>query len=506
MPGLRRDFAWLVLLSSAGYLASFASQLLISYHFGTSRQLDAYWAALAVLNFLGFYIHPIREALVPGFHRSAKRDVTAAHAYFTQALALVMALAAAASLAMLAIPGGWAVFVTAAGDAALRTEVAAMVRLLAPAVVFLALSEVLNALLSSYKRVLFQQAVRLVGALSMLACLGALSGRWGSYALVVGFIAAQAVMAAAQALLLLRLGLRLKLSSRIVLDAPFFAVAGALTVSYACAQAYAVYEKNVFTWFGTGWISAFQYGMALVNVVVSVLAASLANMLWPRFLDAASAGDPQAARRAAARAIAFLLLALGPVTLLCFREASAVIELVFARGAFGAESLERTTTAFRAAVFTALPAAIIHVLARALVSARAARALGAIGITIAAAGTATLELARFADNVQFALHHWLIGNVAGAALAGWLFLRGGELGADRAQRVLGWGMRWALVMGATYWLAPHASLSVPGKPGLAIDLMTNFLMLAAAFWAACWLAGLFRLRTDAPALRTGGGP
>ncbi len=492
MSGSHRTYVWLLALSMAGFVASFATQLLISYHFGTSQALDAYLAAVALLNLFGFYVHPIREALVPGFHRRVTESPEAGHAYFTQGFALVALLAVPATAALLLMPSVWASFVTDPNDAALHARVTATVRVLAPALLLLAVSEVLNALLSSYRRVLTQQAARLLGALSVLACVGLLAGAWGALALVYAFIAGQAVMAAGQAVLLARLGLRLRLHRERQLDRAFFAMAAALVLSYACGHAYFVLEKKTLIGFGEGWVSAMHYGTALVNVMVSIFGVTVANLLAPQLLDAASRGDAASARRAVSQGCAFLLLVLGPIALIGSRQAQPVIELVFTRGAFGAASLAHTTEAFRATIFALLPVALMQVLTRALLSQRAARVMAAVGIAAFAAGSAVLLVASQLGTVHVALLHWLIGNTIGLALAAALFYRRHAPDGAAVRRAVSWSVRWALVMAATYALTPRLSLSWPGKPGVAADVALDFVLVIAVYAVACAIAGLMR--------------
>lgn len=487
----RRKLAWLLLLSGTGYVASFFVQILISCHFGTSLALDAYWVAFTVLNLFAFYAHPVREALVPGFYRRISRSKDAANAYFTQALALTVALAVAATFAMLEWPDVWAEMATSAQSApALRFQATKMMVLLAPALLLFVLSEVLNALFASFDRVLLQQSVRLLGTMVNLACLVALADRFGVAAIALGFLLGQMTMAGLQIFLLFKLGLRLRWSRAFELDKPFYKVVGAFVFAAGCSQAYAVYEKNAMTLFGAGWVSAMQYAVTLVNVLIMVFATSVVNLLWPHLLNAATTGNSDAVRKAVGRAASVLLVVLVPTTLLCYLEAPSVIRALFGRGSFGVESLAQTSLALRATIFAAIPIALTTLFVRALASLRQARPLTWIGIAIAGSGAGMLTLAQVTGDIRLLLLHWIVGNTVGVVVAGWLFAKILAVPVEDLGSGAIWVLRLALVSAGAYWLWPYVSATLPSDLNLFLRLALGSSLFFGLFWGICAVVGL----------------
>ncbi|MHB8742006.1 MAG: lipid II flippase MurJ [Sulfuricaulis sp.] len=489
--GLQRRYIYLVGLSSAGYLLSFASQMVISYHFGTSSSLDAYWVALATVNALAFYQHPIREALVPEFHSRLDRDPHAANDYFSRAFTLVVLLSALAALAAWLMPGTLAGIVASGIASSTRQQVVVLLQGLAPAILLLAVSEILNGILTCYNRVIWQALARMLGAISSLASLLSLAGIWGAKALVVAFLAGQAAMAAVQIYMLYRLGLRYRPRWARRLGHKFFAVAGALLVSYLLSQGYAVFEKNTFAYFSAGLVSAFQYGTVIVNVLISVIALSMSQLLWPRFLDGIANDDHMDIRHTTARATRFLLLLLGLLCLFFFLEAERVIRLVYARGAFGQESVAQTVTAFRAAIFAAMPIAVTSILVRVLVSLRAANALSWIGGIMAVGGIATLAAARAVHSQELAMFHWLIGNSIGVAVTCWFYSRAYDFRREDVVRSLLWVVRLVTVMGCAWWL--FRWLDLGSELPVLLGLGVSFGTLALTFGGLSLAFGLFGL-------------
>lgn len=477
--GLQRRYVYLVGLSSAGYLLSFASQMVVSYHLGTSSALDAYWLALATINALAFYLHPIREALVPEFHSRLDTEPGAANDYFSRAFTLILWPSVLALLATCLIPATVANIVASGVPLHTRQQVVDLLQALAPSILLLALSETLNGILTCFNKVILQTTVRTLGAISSFVSLVALAGAWQAKALVAAFVTGQAVMAAVQIIMLYRLGLRYRPTWRLGLGRKFFAVTGALLVTYLLSQGYAVFEKNTFAYFSPGLVSAFQYSAVIVNVLISVIALSMSQLLWPRFLDGIANDDQVSIRHTTARATRFLLLLLGLLCLFCFLEAEKIIRLVYARGAFGQESLTQTVGAFRAAIFAAMPIAVTSLIVRVLVSLRAAYALSWIGGVMAAGGIATLAAARAFHLQELALLHWLIGNGIGVAVACWFFFRVYGFCRGDVVRSLLWLARLAAVMGCTWWLFRWVDFG--SEMPILLGLAVNFGILAAAF-------------------------
>jgi putative peptidoglycan lipid II flippase len=375
----------------------------------------------------------------------------------------VMGVSGALAIAMAFGAQTWASIATSSNaPAALRPAASQIMTVLACALPLFVAAEMLNALLACYDRVLLQQGVRLIATAVNLAALIAFAQPLGVLAIVLGFVLGQAAMALLQAIVLFRLGLRVRRSATSArLDAAFYAVAGAFIAAAACSQVYAIYEKNAITLFGAGWVSAMQYAVTLVNVIITLFSTSVVNLMWPRLLAEAKSADASSLRQAVARGSELLLLGLVPVALFCYLAAPDMIGVLFARGAFGAESLEQTTRALRGTIFAAVPIALTALLVRALVTLGRGRPLTVIGIVIAASGSAMLMCAQLTADLRFLLVHWLIGNTAGAITAAGFFLRGQQVSGDDVRHAASWLARLAAAaaVSAIAWLCLAPSLA-----------------------------------------------
>src|SRR5438445_12692287 len=89
MGRLPRTFAGVATLASVGFVLSLVNQLLFSYYFGTSAELDAYWLAISIIQFATFYMGPAREAIVPEFSKRIIANPDQGRAYFSTAINLI---------------------------------------------------------------------------------------------------------------------------------------------------------------------------------------------------------------------------------------------------------------------------------------------------------------------------------------------------------------------------------------------------------------------------------
>jgi putative peptidoglycan lipid II flippase len=488
---LRRSFAWTGGLSSIGFLASFASLVIISYHFGASAELDAYWAAFALMNLLAFPLGPLREALVPEFHRRLRGDRGTASAYFSRVMTLILLVAAIGTLTGWLLAEPLTVLAVSGKQPQVRTLAVNQLYWLAPAVLLLAVSETLNAILAAYHRVILQTFARLLGAASSLAVLGMFAGILHSHVLPMAFIAAQVTITLVQVSALRRHGLSFRFAWPGALGARFVAVSGALFFSYAASQAYAVFEKHTLTSFAAGMVSSFQYAVSLTNVLITLVGVTLSNVLWPRFMEHAAVEDRGRLYSEVSVVSRFVFLAIGWLCALTWLNATTLVELIYARGAFDAAAVSRTANALQMAVFAAVPISVSLIMGRALISLGAARSVVATGVSTALVGVIVLAMAHLLGSSALALSHWLLANLAGLAIQALLLARAcggrGRLGGD-----VWWLVRWVAVLllaGGVVHLIPATQ---PGIVAMVVDMLMRTMVFSILFVALAWVVGLTR--------------
>ena len=84
METLKKGFVYVTLLSVIAYSIGFINKILMSYYFGTSQYLDAFWVAMGIINILTFFSHPMREAVVPEYFRLREKAIKKSKIFFSQ--------------------------------------------------------------------------------------------------------------------------------------------------------------------------------------------------------------------------------------------------------------------------------------------------------------------------------------------------------------------------------------------------------------------------------------
>ena len=489
---LRSNIASTVGISSIGFLVSFASQIVISYHFGASAELDAYWAAFALMNLLAFPLTPLRDALVPEFHRRLKEDAKDASAYFSRALTLILLISAMGTLAGWLLAEPLTTVAVSAKQPQVRALAVGQLYWLAPAILLLAFSETLNSIMSSYHRVVMQAFARLLGMVATLLVLALFAGVLQTHVLPLSVIAAQATIALVQVVALRREGLVFRPAWPTDLGKRFLAVSGALLATYAASQAYAVFEKYTLTSFSAGLVSAFQYSVALTNVLITLVGVSLSNVLWPRFLDHAAGEERGRLYADVSVAVRLALLVMGWLCALVWLNAAALIELVYARGAFDASAVARTADALRIAVFAAVPISVGLLMGRALISLGAARSVMVVGIATTLAGSTVLLAARLLGSPVLALSHWLLANLVGMTVYVLLLARACGVLHDSHARAVWWMLRWVAALLLAGVAAQVIPMTKSGIAALVVNASVRIVVFSISFFALAWFAGMFR--------------
>ncbi len=446
-----------ILLSTFGFLLSFFSQIVISYYFGTSLQLDAYWAAMAAINLLSFPFTPIREALVLEIHQR-KNNSHDASIYFSKILTLITILAIIGIVICVYFAKELSELVITKSNVLLSSYTVNNLYLLSPAILFAGISEALISILTSFNRAILQMLSRLAASATTFSIIFSLSGLIGTNALIFGFLSGQVIVIVFLLILLKQEGLRFKFIWPAKLGSSFFILSSVLLINFFSSQIYAVYEKYVFSSLSVGLISAFQYGVTLTNAIIAILGVTLTNLLWPRFLGYAKSNNKKTMFQEVSISSRWIFISMAWVCIIIFINASDIVNIIFLRGNFTPESSMRTAQALRATIFSALPIMVSAIIGRALISNSRARDLMLIGLTGAFVGILTLVFALYSMNQNVATLHWFIGNSMGFVVSAILFLRYINVGSKIYLKSLFWGVRYVIVVIMSLYFADYFNI------------------------------------------------
>lgn len=479
-------------LTVVGYALSFVAQLVISYFWGTSPDLDAYWAGLAVINFFCFYLNPLREAVVPAIYRARQESEEKGALVLTAGTTLLLILLSISSavfwvaLDLLPIAG-------LAGRAVSVSQMALLAPWLIAFMWLFALSETLNTVLVGLGRVVFQAKIRIVGAMAFL--LMVIAYGWTRD---IAIVWVAQVVGLSLAVALGALGLRQWVGWQwpgglgALLKSDFSPLFISLLGSYFLSQLYLVAEKGAMVHLEPGLVSSFQYSTSLVNVLITLTAFPLANVLWEKFLAFGSKDSKREAAVLAVKACGVLFLVYMVICSFVWTHAKEVIQTVYGRGAFGRDSVRLTAVALEAGIFSAVPIGIMAVLGRFLMSFSNAYRQVWIGLCTTVAGMLVVSASVMLDSPRLILWHWLIANSAGLLVSVAIFLAGARFTRSHYLASVRWVLLTAMVVGVSAILTPNVDWGH--------SVMQSILGLAVEFVVFCALvcAGVFAFRLYRP--------
>lgn len=468
--------------------------MLVAFHFGTSKELDSYWLALAVVTALSFYVHPLRESLIAVVFRSVKTHPDRASEVLTAGVVLLLMMSTVAALVLVV----GARFELLAKVTTADPAFISLLMTFLPFVFLFALAETFNAVLLSLDLAIHQAVARLLSAPVAVACLGVLGGVIGIYALVLSLLIGQAIVLLVSWHALHARGLRWRYAGlKPLRDRPYLYMFGSLLLNGLLAQTYVFFERSTMSELQPGALSAYQYATLLVNVMISLFAVPLSSLLWPRFLERERQGDRSGMLTLAwgvGSPVFFFLLALSAFT---WCKAPEVVSLVFQRGNFGAVSHQQTVEALRLTIFAAVPIAVVTLAFRALMSQSLSGQVAIVGASIAVVGLTILGIARVVHSLQIAQAHWLVANTFGATLAWFLLVRSSTAHTQQIWRMIRSAILSLAIVVLPLWILPTASIG--GLPwwkliltiitqGLAYGTMVIFLVII------CRLISIKRLK------------
>ena len=494
MGDLRRKLGSLVALSGLATVTGFATQVLVAFYFGTSKDLDSYWLATAVVTTLGFYVHPLRESLIAVVFRSAKANPDRASEVLTAGVLVLLTMSSFAAV-VLVLAASFNLF---SPSTLADTPFANLLMAFLPFVFLFAFSETFNAVLLSLDLALHQAVARLLSALVAVTCLAVFGSLLGIYALVLSVMMGQVVVLLVSWRALRARGLRWRFAGLLPLrERSFLLMFGSLLLNYLLAQSYVFIERSTMSYLQPGALSAFQYATLLVNVMISLLALPLSSLLWPRFLEHERRGDRLGMLILAWDVGAPVFFLLMMVVAFTWYAAPEIVSLVFERGRFGAVSHQQTTDALRMTIFAAIPIALVTLALRALMSQGRSGQVAIVGTSMAVVGMTILSVAWAVHSLQTAQAHWAIANSCGAFLAWLLLVRGSTLPGQRV-----WGMARSATLSIAVVMLPLfalPSLNIGSQPwwemGLGlVGVILMYVGMVLSLALVCKLISLKKVR------------
>ena len=493
LASVGRSAGLLAMAAALGQVFAFVRELFVAGELGASARYDGLLVALVLPTIVaGLLAGGPGAALVPAFRRLERDDGLPAAKRFSGALFTWIFIAATMAMLLIWAADEWIAFLTGPGlhadGHAAAVEVTPIV---APMVVFLALSGVLTALCQTREAFAWIALGWLIGPVVSLVVTVTAWDRLDVEALALGLT----VGSAATFLMVLIGAWRVGVAPRLRLRPPrdahsgFLRHAGPLTAGSAILQANLFGDRAVASLLSVGSVSALRYGEGLLRGPMGAIAPAWSTALYPALIKANDREDGGIGA-ASDRAIRYVLAVFVPVAVFAAVMAPWIVDVAFRRGNFDAEDAAVTSTVVAAFA----PLVVLTIIQAVIVGAHNARQSGLLLMT---AGFANAGL-----NLVFDVIFGVAFGVAGVAVSTsvtilvvltFLGLRLGR--ADPAfswGRLMRYGMRLTLIA-----LVPGIPLAllgwgvdIAGAPLLArlVALAMTFAGLALAYVViARWL-------------------
>ena len=114
----------------------------------------------------------------------------------------------------------------------------------------------------------------------------------------------------------------------------------------------------------TGVVSALRYGKLLEIFIVSAIALSIGQVLFPKISECVKTDNKNELDRIASKTVSILFIVCLPITVFAILKSNSIVEFVFARGEFDATSVENTGISFMMYCFSILPVSFSEILSR----------------------------------------------------------------------------------------------------------------------------------------------
>lgn len=489
MLGFKRRFSLLVLLSSLGYLLSFCNQLVISYFFGTDITLDAYWAALGIANFLCFYLHPLKEALVPATFRRSKISTDQASLILSSGLSLLALLAGISAIILYFFPN---ILIALLGKTSHSgNQLLKLLPWFIPFLFLFTFAETLSSIMLGFNKNVTQASSRLIASIASLTVLWVFSRKLGITAMVGSLLVNQLVVVLISLWSLKEFKITLKWHPFSILkQESVFSLFGSLFVSYLIAQFYVLLERSVMMKLAPGLLSSYQYSTTLVNTLLSMIAFPFANLLWHQFLEADHHKNMLKAQDMLYRALGAMFIALLPICLFIFLNSKSIIFIIYSRGAFDAASLETTSEALRATIFAAIPIGLTAITGRYIISSLPPQNSALVGIAMSLGSISVIMCSSYLMSAHLVQWNWIFGNTLGLIASLILTVKHLSVRLKEILNALGFIFKFIILVIITAWIAPNFAEQNFTKIQTIGHLALNLITYSTIFVSLAVISGL----------------
>lgn len=353
----RRHLVLNTLLVAASFGLAAAAGLLrnaiIARQFGIGAQLDAYYAAFKLPDFLFTIVAggslatafvPIFAGLLAGGDRQAAWRLASA---VTNLVAIAVSILAL--LAGLLAPWLVHTLVAPGFDAPAQVETVAVMRLVLISTLIFGISAVQTSILHSFKHFFLPALAPVVYPLGIAAAAWWLAPRWGVRGLAVGAVIGAALHLAIKVPALMRFGFRwwpvLELRSPAVRKVAL--LMGPRILDLGVFHLTVLATLNIASRIGPGSVSALEWGWDAMQLPETIIGTAFGLVALPTLSDLAARGDIEGLRGTLGETLRAVLALTVPSALGLILLGRPLLQLLYQRGAFDAGATDAVYVALR---------------------------------------------------------------------------------------------------------------------------------------------------------------
>ena len=342
-----RSTALLTVAAAIGQVFGIGRELFVAGQVGTSANLDALLVALVLPTMLtGFLSSGASTALVPAYTEAERTDGVRAARHLAGVIltwTTIFGLAMIAILLVFSIP---VIHLSGPGlDDAATLVAAAYLPVLAPILLFAALSGLMSAIFQVEERFTPIAIAWTVGPIAsfIVTVVG-----WSSLGLDA-FALALTVNALATLLVLVVLAIRGGIMPLPALRAPSSQIRGfaghmiPLTISASVLQFNLLTDRAIASLLVTGAVSALRYAENIVKLPLNTLGPAWSKAIYPALVLRASGLGDSSLGDASHRSLRYVIAIFVPVSVATAALAPILVDVAYRRGAFGDEAAYLTS-------------------------------------------------------------------------------------------------------------------------------------------------------------------
>jgi putative peptidoglycan lipid II flippase len=482
----------------------------IGAYFGLSKDLDAFWAANVIPESLFNLLvaGAITSAFIPVFtsYLAKDRETEGWHVVSSVMNAMLLLLVAASAVLAFAAPF-FMPYLARFHDPAQLALAIDLTRIMLLSPIFMGLSSLMTGILNSYRQFLSAAVAPVVYNLVIILFTVFLSPFLGIHALAWGVVAGALTMFLVQLPELTFRRTRYSLS--LDLAHPGVREVAILTAPRALAQGSAFFvipavNTALATGLAAGSLSALNYAFALMLLPLGVFSMAISSAIFPSLSHFAALGQTARLRTALAQAIRLIVFLTLPSAIAMMVLRRPIVHLLFQYREFNDVARELTAAAFLFYAIGLAGHAIVQILTRAFYAAKDTRTplvttLGSIGANVV---LAVILVGWVVDGEPLGIQGLALANslatLGEAAFLLVLLQPRIRLPVFSVTFALLRQLSAALIMGiAVFGYVRLTNFTVQleiSKIGLALQLLSAFLVAGGSYLAACWLLRVGELR------------